>query len=237
MNFWMLCFFGLVPFHHAAVHQADLTVCPDYAQIRHWGEEILACPIYAEPLVSESDSESNPETEAVTKLETELDTKDSVCFKSETSAPEGGVETFEPCVDPYVVRKNSIRHPAILTISEDETVPLTGTFSSASGARAGLEADLPLNSPSSLSAPSLSHSSDVRLAVAEERIPSNSPVESNNTVATNASVSPAVESETLVPVRRPWGALTFCVFLLLLSVSANVFLGWQLAEARRMKMK
>lgn len=34
-------------------------------------------------------------------------------------------------------------------------------------------------------------------------------------------------------VARPWGALTFVVFLLLLSLSANVFLGWQLWDKKQ----
>lgn len=33
--------------------------------------------------------------------------------------------------------------------------------------------------------------------------------------------------------KRPWGVLTLVVFLLLLSISTNVFLGWQLYERRK----
>ncbi|MDO4574335.1 MAG: hypothetical protein Q4D98_03880 [Planctomycetia bacterium] len=42
--------------------------------------------------------------------------------------------------------------------------------------------------------------------------------------------TPPAETE-----KRPWGALTFTVFLLMLSISANVFLGWQLWEKRGRK--
>ncbi len=196
MNFWTLCFFSLVPFHHAAVHQADLTACPDYVQILRWGEEILVRPVCAEQSGSGNESEN------------------SVCQNANSLFPEVCEEEREPVVDPYTVRKDSIRQPARLTISENEAVPLAETFS----------------------IPTVP-SSNVQLAVAEENIPSISPHDSNHTASANTSASPVNESATRAPVRRPWGALTFCVFLLLLSVSANVFLGWQLVETRRMKMK
>ncbi|MBQ6107521.1 MAG: hypothetical protein IJK97_04860, partial [Thermoguttaceae bacterium] len=52
-----------------------------------------------------------------------------------------------------------------------------------------------------------------------------------------AGVKVQETAPTDAPIRRPWGVLTFSIFLLLLSVSANVFLGWQLIEARLAKLR
>lgn len=77
----------------------------------------------------------------------------------------------------------------------------------------------------------------VALVTAQEPMMGNVPGIMAETVAGTGTVT--AENGTLndEPIRRPWGVLTFCVFILLLSVSANVFLGWQLIEMRNAKLK
>ena len=70
------------------------------------------------------------------------------------------------------------------------------------------------------------------------QIPSNGqnvsdPGHSQNSVPEETS---RTREEIPQPIRRPWGALTLSIFLLLLSLSANVFLGWQLLELRKAKI-
>ncbi len=79
----------------------------------------------------------------------------------------------------------------------------------------------------------------VRFASAEEPAPSDAPSTGNGgstdpqNVHSSENVPTTATLGTPPPIQRPWGVLTFFVFLLLLSLSANVFLGWQLVETYR----
>lgn len=237
MSFWMLCFFSLVPFHHSAVHQANLTVCPDYTQLLHWGEVIQRFSPEAVPSNSEERSfqfsiEESPASSPESVSETEISGSVREIAENtskETSRPHSSFasagllsvngdpdEKNQSASAQHVISSLPQSRPGPLTISEKETVPLSGVIRSSGVSSSG-----------------------VQLAAAEEMIVSKSSSESVNGSASegDARQLSSVETETLIPVQRPWGALTFCVFLLLLSLSGNVFLGWQLAETRRMKMK
>ena len=58
MNVLILCFFALVPFHNASVHEAKLTVCPDFAEVLRFENKLES---YQAP------APVNPEMESVLK--------------------------------------------------------------------------------------------------------------------------------------------------------------------------
>jgi len=188
MNIFILCVFALVPFHNASVHEANLTVCPDYAQTLRFQNVIAS---YQDPGPAPTPAPAaEPEAILVEQLEPEF-------------VPERPAESEEK-----IVEKKPAVEPA------------------------------PLEIPDELPSKSFSPSKNVQFATAEEPVPitqSLPAVQSTPAavpVASNVAVVPADE-----PIRRPWGVLTFFIFLLLLSVSANVFLGWQLIEVRKVKLK
>lgn len=219
MNVWVLCIFCLVPLHHAAVHDAELTVCPDYAAVLRFEKALMQFPIpRTETAISEESliPEVVPELSSSEKAESVPETPASELTAQKAPTPETSAPELTAAETPATIRLDEIRtfsktpEPAPLTIPETETPVL-----------------LPAAQPKSA----------VRFASVEEPVPA-----AEKTVPTpNASSRESAARESAaaeeVPVRRPWGVLTFCVFLLLLSLSANVFLGWQLVELRKMKLK
>lgn len=69
----------------------------------------------------------------------------------------------------------------------------------------------------------VTHEEIAEEAVPMPILPSNAPVLAD---------TPGLTAEKNLE-KRPWGILTFVVFLLLLSFSTNLFLGWQLYERRK----
>ncbi|MDO4857656.1 MAG: hypothetical protein Q4A17_06910 [Thermoguttaceae bacterium] len=203
MNVFILCIFALVPFHNASVHEAKLTVCPDFAQVLRFENEIRSYKIPAESAAPEEETASVPETAS---------TLESVLEQETASAPETVSDPIPVGhLEPEIVPELSPKPEQQITELKKAEEPAT------------------LEIPEQLVPPPPSSSGKVEFAAAEEPIGtvSQTPVESKT--------ADSVPSD--VPIRRPWGILTFFIFLLLLSVSANVFLGWQLIETRMAKIK
>lgn len=199
MNVFILCIFALVPFHNASVHEAKLTVCPDFAEVLRFENSLES---YQVP-----EQSTSPEAESVLKP---------------TPTPEA-----DPAQDlvPEIVSE-----PIPLDQLEPEIVPENPIQLKQPVAESAPSAEpAPLEIPDSLTPKPLSPSKNVVFAGAEE------PISEIQPVPAGASAQEAAPSD--VPARRPWGVLTFFIFLLLLSVSGNVFLGWQLIEARTAKLK
>ena len=199
MNVFILCFFALVPFHNASVHEAKLTVCPDFAEALRFANELESYQFTDQP--------ANSEMESVLKPTPAAETDSTQILSQETGHAPIPLDQLEP----EIVPENPIELKQAVVESEAHAEPA------------------PLEIPERLTPKPLSPSRNVEFAAAAEPLSEVQPAP--------AEVKVQETAPTDAPIRRPWGVLTFSIFLLLLSVSANVFLGWQLIEARTAKLK
>lgn len=216
MNVFILCIFALVPFHNASVHEAKLTVCPDFAEVLRFENKLesFQAPEPGNPgLESVLKPTSTPEPDSTPAFTPKTDP--APIFTSESdSEPILIPETVpEPIghLEPEIVPENPIQLKQPVAVLEKPVEPA------------------PLEIPERLTPKPLSPSRNVEFAAAEE------PLSEVQPASTGVNVQETAPTDT--PIRRPWGVLTFSIFLLLLSVSANVFLGWQLIETRTAKLK
>ena len=206
MNVFILCIFALVPFHNASVHEAKLTVCPDFAEVLRF-ENKLESYQAPEPVNPGLESVLNP---------TSTPNADPAPISTPEPDPEPILipETIpEPIghLEPEIVPENPIQLKQPVVVLEKPAEPA------------------PLEIPERLTPKPFSPSRNVEFAAAEE------PVSEVQTVPAGTQTQETAPTDA--PIRRPWGVLTSFIFLLLLSVSANVFLGWQLIETRTAKLK
>lgn len=216
MNVFILCIFALVPFHNASVHEAKLTVCPDFAEALRF-ENTLEAYQAPEPV--------NPAMESVLKPTSTLAPDPASAFSPETEpAP---ISTPEPDPAPSLIPETV---PEPIGLLEPEIVPENPVKLKQPVAELEKSVEpAPLEIPERLTPKPLSPSGNVVFAAAEEPVSGNQPVP--------AGVNAQETMPTDAPLRRPWGVLMFFIFLLMLSISANVFLGWQLIETRRAKLR
>ncbi len=230
MNVFILCIFALVPFHNASVHEAKLTVCPDFAEVLRF-ENKLESYQAPEPV--------NPGMESVLKPATvpEADPAPAITPESDPAPAIAPESALMPESDPApaldsepILIPETVPEPIHLGQLEPEIVPENSNQLKQPVAELATPAEpAPLEIPERLTPKPISPSRNVEFAAAEEPISEVQPVP--------AGVKVQETAPTDVPIRRPWGVLTFSIFLLLLSVSANVFLGWQLIEARLAKLR
>ncbi|MCR5165263.1 MAG: hypothetical protein K6C40_14720 [Thermoguttaceae bacterium] len=228
MNVFILCIFALVPFHNASVHEAKLTVCPDFAEALRFENTLesyqapeppnpaMESVLKATPPVENDPTQTlEPKTaltQTVTPKADPTQTGASKSYPTQTLVPEDVSELNSlGQLKPEIVPEKSIELKQPIVESEKAAEPA------------------PLEIPESLTPKPLSPSENVVFAAAEEPIPGAQPVP--------AGVKAQETMPTDVPIRRPWGVLMFFIFLLMLSISANVFLGWQLIEARGAKLR
>ena len=199
MNVFILCIFALVPFHNASVHEAKLTVCPDFAEALRFENALES---YQAP-----DQSTNSGTEAVLKPTATPEADSMLDLEPEIVSEQIPPEQLEP----EIVPENPIelKQPVVELERPAEPAPLV--------------------IPERLTPKPVSPSRNVEFAAAEE------PLSEVQPAPAAAKVQETTPTEA--PVRRPWGVLMFFIFLLLLSASANVFLGWQLIEARLVKLR
>lgn len=278
MNILIFCVFSLVPFQNAAVHEANVTVCPDYADILRFKNE-LAFPkmLYpmeeAEPLPAGTELPELPELPAVQEVAEKLPEPENVSEPLPETLPETLPEpVLESEREPEPALVGSALEPegkpeentevvdavAELPALEPEIVSEVEVDAEAEKAEMKLELALvPKTEPkpgvmgegdwsqdpywtAKQEAPqSVITQEPERLEMPKQvaMIPTQVPTQNSVTLVT--AQEPVTGNGVLSdePIRRPWGVLTFCVFILLLSVSANVFLGWQLIEMRSAKLK
>lgn len=218
MNVFILCIFALVPFHNASVHEAKLTVCPDFAEALRFENTLESYQAQEPP---------NPALESVLKPTPPVE-NDPTQMPAPKADP---TQTLAPMADPTqnlvpedVSELNSLEQlkPEIVP---EKSIQLKQQIAEAEKA----PEPAPLEIPDSLTPKPLSPSGNVVFAAAEEPVPGTQPVPAG--VKAQETMPPDV------PIRRPWGVLMFFIFLLMLSISANVFLGWQLIETRRAKLR
>lgn len=229
MYVWVLCFFSAIPFRHAAVHDVQMEFCPDYAAVLRFENELKRFS------VPESTFAEVPPAEVASDLTPEI-VPDSAVIPAPVPAQ-------PPVPDSDSSNLASSEIPALRNASEPAGLEIPETV------RNGENTVTPI--------PVQTRKENVRFASGEEPLPTseNTARNASSSPASSGSLNPVLNSdsasvpspasvsaasaglETAVPVRRPWGVLTFFVFLLLLSLSANVFLGWQLAELYKLKMK
>ncbi|MBE6426079.1 MAG: hypothetical protein E7029_08865 [Planctomycetaceae bacterium] len=281
MNIWFLCLFSLVPFHHAGVHWAEVSVCPDYAEVLRFENTLLeyqlaqmtaaqdpqqtAVPDPTAPDSTESAVSANapstqnaPFSDSNALPETLADAPPNALQETLADAPPNALqETVSETLTPEIVPEMTQASPVPVQLPTQ--IPASAPY-----------AETPVSEPKELSIPDplpqthaepqpLADPPQVQFANAEELVHRGTPqtaqdarsaqnvseqgqgarTEQDHAESRYISVKeePSERQESAPePIRRPWGALTLSIFLLLLSLSANVFLGWQLLELRKAKM-